>query len=207
MLMLLTVVAAPMPHFSTSPSRLTGLFGGVPNESFKAMGCGVLPPKGLGGVVVGVADGGRGRRRRGRWGQRKRQRAATLRGCTGQHQNRLLKFLAGTKSSLNSHPRRFRRLPRLCLEKFQSTQVDSNLPGGTKPQNLLFCGYLSKPRDTVLAVDAGFLKVSNEFGQRSTGRGVKKRSGFEVLGERIVRSIFCRQQLVGCYRPWRCASQ
>jgi hypothetical protein len=57
MLMLLTVVAAPMPHFSTSPSRFTGLFGGVPNESFEAMGCGLLPPKILGGAVVGGADG------------------------------------------------------------------------------------------------------------------------------------------------------
>ena len=101
MFTLVTLVAALIPHFSTSPSRFIGVFGGVPN-----------------GLTIGV-----GRRRMllaeyvwtaeqlraltalsaavelsaSQW---KRQRTSTLGVSTGQEEDGLLKLLARTRAYL-----------------------------------------------------------------------------------------------------------
>ena len=84
---------------------------------------------------------------------------------TGQLKDSLLKLFARTDLALDSHPRGIFRFARLCLQKLQTTEIDGEFSSGAKIKNLFFRCHFAQPRDAMLAVDAGLLKITDEFGK------------------------------------------
>ena len=78
----------------------------------------------------------------------------------------MLKVFARTELALDSHPRGIFRFAGLCLQEFQTTQVDGEFSSSAKTENFFLRRHFAQPRDAMLTVDAGLLKITDEFGKR-----------------------------------------